>query len=188
MRSSRGIINISKNIGSRIEHFLESILFTSRWLLAPMYLGLASFLMLLLITFAKKLWHILSNIGTLSETEVILGALSLIDLSLAANLVVIVVFSGYENFVSKMDLNDHDDNPDWKKNVDFAALKLKLAASIIAISIIHLLQVFMDIEDYSDREITWAVTIHVIFLLSAICLALMDYMKSQSKSQSAQPE
>lgn len=165
----------------KVEHLLESILFASRWLLAPMYLGLASALVLLLVIFVKELWYLVINLNVLSETDIILGILSLIDLSLAANLVIIIIFSGYENFVSKMDLDHHDDNPDWKKTVDFAALKLKLVASIIAISSIYLLQVFMAIKEVSDREIKWAVIIHVAFLFSAIALAAMDYISHQGK-------
>ena len=157
-----------------IERILERGLFASRWLMAPFYVGLVGSLAILLGKFATEFWHTVTDFAHLTETDVVLAALSLIDLSLAGNLILIVIFSGYENFVSKMDLGDHEDMPDWKGKVDFAALKLKLIASIVAISGIHLLKVFMGLAKYSDREVMWMVIIHVVFIGSGVALALMD--------------
>ncbi len=164
-----------------IEAMIERTLFASRWLMAPMYIGLASGLILLLITFGMEMWHLFSHINTLTQNDVILGVLSLIDLSLAGNLLLIVIFSGYENFVSKMDTSAHEDQPDWKGSVDFSALKLKLIASIVAISGIHLLKVFMDIDKVSEYEIRWMVIIHLVFIVSGVMLALMDYISIRGK-------
>jgi uncharacterized protein (TIGR00645 family) len=157
-----------------VERHFEKGLFASRWLMAPIYVGLIGAIGVLLYAFAVELWHMISHVQSLSQSDVILGILSLIDLTLAGNLLMIVMFSGYENFVSKLDLKDHEDAPEWLGHVDFSALKLKLIASIVAISGIHLLKIFMDIGKYSDREIQWMVIIHVVFVASGVLLALMD--------------
>lgn len=164
-----------------IETQLEHGLFASRWLMAPMYVGLVFGLFLLLISFAQELWHLFSHITALTQNDVILGILSLIDLSLAGNLLLIVIYSGYENFVSKMDVGDHEDQPDWKGAVDFSALKLKLIASIVAISGIHLLKVFMDVAKYTADHMYWMVVIHIVFVVSGVLLALMDWISAHSK-------
>lgn len=166
-----------------MERILERGLFLSRWILAPFYVGLVGALVALLIIFAQELWHFIEAtyfglIGVegyaLKAQDAILACLALIDISLAANLILIVVFSGYENFVSKIDVGDHEDSPSWKGKVDFTGLKIKLIASIVAISGIHLLKVFMDIKKYSEHEVFWMVIIHVVFVVSGVCLALMD--------------
>lgn len=118
--------------------------------------------------------HLFLHIRGADASDVILAALALIDLSLAGNLLLIVIFSGYESFVSKIDVGDHVDQFEWKGKVDFSAMKLKLIASIVAISGIHLLKVFMDIKKYSEQEIIWMVVIHVVFVLSGVMLAVMD--------------
>ncbi len=164
-----------------IEHFLERALFASRWLMAPMYLGLALGLVLLLISFAQEFIHLFSSLPDISQNDVVLGILSLIDLSLAANLLLIVIFSGYENFVSKIDTANHKDNPEWKGSVDFSALKLKLIASIVAISGIHLLKIFMDIGKTPEQHIKWMLIIHVVFVCSGVLLALMDMIAVRAK-------
>ena len=158
----------------RIELIVESILFASRWLLAPFYVGLSMALLVLLIKFCAELLHLALGAFSLSETEVILGVLSLVDLVLTGSLLVIVIFSGYENFVSKIDHSNHKDWPEWMGTIDFTALKLKLLSSIVAISAIQLLKQFMAIGKYSDREIFWLVVIHVVFVVSAVLLALSD--------------
>jgi uncharacterized protein (TIGR00645 family) len=166
---------------NKIESTIESGLFASRWLMAPMYVGLVAGLVLLLISFAKELLHMFGNLDGLTQNDVILGILSLIDLSLAGNLLLIVIFSGYENFVSKMDMSDHEDQPDWKGSVDFSALKLKLIASIVAISGIHLLKVFMDVGKLPEKQILWMVIIHLVFVASGVLLALMDKIAADTK-------
>ena len=157
-----------------IEKHIERGLFASRWLMAPFYIGLVGSLAILLVKFVEELWHTVTHIGSITEIDAVLAALSLVDLSLAGNLILIVIFSGYENFVSKMDLDGHEDRPDWQGEVDFSALKLKLIASIVAISGIHLLKVFMGLAKYSDRDIMWMVGIHIVFVFSGVALALMD--------------
>jgi len=139
--------------GPILERAIEKGLFASRWLMAPFYMGLVLALVALLYTFAIELLHVFAKLPTLGANDVILAALSLIDLSLAGNLLLIVIFSGYESFVSKIDIADHEDQFEWKGKVDFAAMKLKLIASIVAISGIHLLKVFMDIKKYDEQEI-----------------------------------
>lgn len=164
-----------------MEKIIEKGLFASRWLMAPMYIGLVGALMVLLYSFVLELAHFASNVGQLTQNDVILGVLSLIDLSLAGNLLLIVIFSGYENFVSKMDVADHEDRPEWQGTVDFSTLKLKLVASIVAISGIHLLKVFMDVEKTSDEQIRWMVIIHLVFIISGVLLALMDWIAANAK-------
>jgi uncharacterized protein (TIGR00645 family) len=161
---------------------IENTLFASRWLLAPMYLGLVVTAVILVWVFAMELLRFVANAPTLTVDDAILGVLSLIDLSLAANLLMIVIFSGYENFVSRMDLQDHEDRPDWQGDVDFSALKLKLVASIVAISGIHLLKVFMDVTKYTDAQIRWLVIIHLVFVVSGVLLAAMDWIANHGKT------
>jgi uncharacterized protein (TIGR00645 family) len=157
-----------------VERTLERGLFASRWLMAPMYVGLVGALLVLMAKFLQAVWEFAAHAIDASEAQTVLAILSLIDLTLAGNLLLIVVFSGYENFVSKIDVGDHEDQPDWKGKVDFAGLKIKLIASIVAISGIHLLKIFMDIGKYQEREIMWMVIIHVVFVVSGVLLALMD--------------
>ena len=164
-----------------LENALESTLFASRWLLAPFYLGIAFGIVILLVKFIVELFHLalISLNGT--EADVILGVLSLVDLALTGSLLLIVIFSGYENFVSKIDHSSHRDWPEWMGTIDFTALKLKLLSSIVAISAIHLLKQFMSIragQDVvtppTDRELFWYVVIHVVFVISSVLLALSD--------------
>lgn len=169
-------------MNKKIEYLIEHGLFASRWLMAPFYIGLAIALIILLIGFIQELYHLFSNISLLSQNEMILGILSLIDLSLAGNLLLIVIFSGYENFVSKMNVNNHEDQPAWQAEVDFSTLKLKLVGSIVAISGIHLLKVFMEIEKFPSQKITFLIIIHLIFVISGVLLAIMDFIAAHSKN------
>ena len=165
-----------------IEKFIEKGLFASRWLMAPFYIGLAIALGVLLFSFMQELFHFIGLLPNITQNEVILGALSLIDLSLAGNLLLIVIFSGYENFVSKLDIGDHKDEPEWMGTVDFSTLKLKLVASIVAISGIHLLKVFMDVHKTSFEQIYWMIILHIVFIISGVLLALMDLISTKAKS------
>lgn len=165
-----------------MEKAIERVLFASRWLMAPMYLGLVGALLILLWSFLKELVHYVMILPELEVDDAVMAVLSMIDLTLAANLVVIVIFSGYENFVSRMNLDDHEDRPDWQGEVDFSALKLKLIASIVAISGIHLLKVFMDVEKYADDKIKWMLIIHVVFVISGVLLAAMDWIANHGKT------
>ena len=159
----------------RVEHGLESVLFNSRWLLAPFYLGLVVSLAVLMLKFMMMLWEFILHAPGAKESDIILGVLSLIDVSLTGNLILIVVFSGYENFVSKINPGDHPDWPDWMTKVDFAGLKQKLLASIVAISAIQVLKAFMNIDVVFDaQKFGWLVGVHLVFVISALMLALSD--------------
>lgn len=165
-----------------MERLIERGLFASRWMMAPMYLGLALALVILVWIFLMELVRFVLVVPVMTVNDAILGVLALIDLSLAANLLLIVIFSGYENFVSRMDLADHEDRPDWQGEVDFSGLKLKLVASIVAISGIHLLKVFMDVAQYTPDQIRWMVIIHLVFVISGVLLAAMDWIANHAKS------
>ena len=158
----------------QIERGFEQALFASRWILAPFYAGLALSLFVLLIKFAQEFWHIAATAISASESTMILGILTLVDLTLMGSLLVIVIFSGYENFVSKIDHSSHKDWPEWMGKIDFTGLKLKLLSSIVAISGIHLLKQFMSLKTITDRELFWYVVIHIVFVFSSVLLALSD--------------
>lgn len=170
-----------------LETRFEKMLFASRWLMAPMYLGLVVALAMLTVIFLKQLVYYAPQTLTMTAEEIILVCLTLIDLSLAANLLLIVLFSGYENFVSKLDIgDDHGDRPGWMGTVDFSGLKMKLIASIVAISAIHLLKRFMEIGEtdftplLGDPVLMWLVVIHLTFVVSGVLMALMDWLASKS--------
>ena len=166
-----------------LEVFLERLMFASRWIMAPFYFGLIICLILLGITFINELLHFFSDGMKFEETQMILFALTLIDLSFTGNLLLIVIFSGYENFVSKIDVGEHEDKPSWMGTVDFSGLKLKLISSIVAISGIHLLKLFFDITKYTREEIYLFITVHLTFVISGVILATMDFIVSKTKSK-----
>src|ERR1700728_2539227 len=159
----------------RVENGFESVLFNGRWLMAPFYLGLIVSLAVLLYKFLLMLWEFILHVPVAKETDIILGVLSLIDVSLTGNLILIVVFSGYENFVSRIDAGGHPDWPEWMTEVDFAGLKQKLLASIVAISAIQVLKAFMNIDAVFDAQrLGWLVGVHLMFVISTLMLALSD--------------
>ena len=163
-----------------LEKLMESLMFASRWLLAPFYFGLIISLFFLLIVFVKEIIHFTLNFST-NETELILFILTLIDLSFAGNLLIIVIFSGYENFVSKINVKNHEDKPEWMGTVDFGGLKLKLISSIVAISGIHLLKIFFGLENYTQSQILLFIAVHFTFVVSGVLLAYMDSLTARSK-------
>jgi len=180
-----------------LERLLEEGLFASRWLMAPFYVGLIAALGALMVVFFQELWHEIPLLWTVDPVthaygmdaeSAILLALSLIDLSLAANLVLIVIFSGYENFVSKIDVAEHDDRPEWMGTVDFSGLKLKLIASIVAISGIALLKAFLELGDgknfdeMAQTKLMWQVIVHITFVVSGVLLAFMDWLTGHQKA------
>lgn len=165
-----------------IERTLERFLFASRWLLAPFYIALVVALALLLAKTMQELWHFILSVGHQGEADVILAVLSLIDLTFTGSLIVIVIFSGYENFVSKIDESEHKDWPEWMGKIDFSGLKLKLLSSIVAISAIQLLKAFMNIKNTSDRDLYWLVVVHVVFVGSGVILALTDKISAETKT------
>lgn len=169
------------------------MIFNSRWLLAPFYLGLIFGIVMLLIKFMQELIHALPNIFAASESEIVLAVLALVDLSLVANLLLIVIFSGYENFVSKINTKGHEDRPEWMGQVDFAGLKIKVVASIVAISAIELLKSFVNLSvllksggdtpaiwSEADQAIAWKVGIHIILLFSGVLFAYMDNISERT--------
>lgn len=162
------------------EKFIENLMFASRWLLAPFYFGLIISLFFLLIVFIKEIIYYVINFST-NETELILFILTLIDLSFAGNLLIIVIFSGYENFVSKINITNHEDKPEWMGTVDFGGLKLKLISSIVAISGIHLLKIFFGLEKYTQDQILLYIAVHFTFVLSGVLLAYMDSLIGKNK-------
>ena len=165
-----------------LERSLEWILFQSRWLMAPVYIGLVISLVMLLAAFIGEIAEALPHLLTMKAEEVLLTVLTLIDLSLGLNLVLIVVFSGYENFVSKIDTGNSEDRPDWMGTLDFSGMKMKLIGSIVAISAISLLRAFMALVEpgskLDENHLRWLVILHVTFLFSGLLFAGMDYIAS----------
>ena len=159
-----------------IERTVERLFFASRWLLAPVYLGLSAALVVLGVKFFEELYHAFTHVLAWSEAEVVLSLLALVDLSLVAGLIVMVMFSGYENFVSKIDVDETagGDKLGWLGKLDAGTLKLKVAASIVAISSIHLLRVFMEVRQIDNDKMMWYVIIHMTFVISAVMMGVMD--------------
>jgi uncharacterized protein (TIGR00645 family) len=172
----------------KIEHGLETMIFNSRWLLAPFYVGLVIAIGMLLVKFAQEFLHILPVLFESSESEIILAILTLVDMSLVANLLLIIIFSGYENFVSKIDTRGHVDRPEWMGKVDFSGLKVKLIASIVAISAIELLKSFVNVEALKPEQLVlngplgWKVGIHVTLIISGVLFAVMDRISEGTRS------
>ena len=159
----------------RAEYAFEKVLFNSRWLMAPFYLGLVVSLVVLLYKFVLLLVEFVLHAPSAKKSDTILGVLSLIDVSLTGNLVLIVVFSGYENFVSRIDPRGHPDWPEWMTKVDFAGLKQKLLASIVAISAIQVLKAFMNIDVAFDaQKLGWLAGIHLVFVVSTLLIVWSD--------------
>ncbi len=160
------------------ENTLEKSLFISRWLLVPFLVGLVISAILLLVKFIGELKHLIIDINSLSEIELVLGVLSMVDLTLIASLIFIIVFSSYESFVSKFDTIDREDKPAWMGKVDFSALKMKVIGSIVAISSIELLKIFINLKNYDEQEIKWKVIIFIAFVVAGVLFAVMDRLAS----------
>lgn len=165
-----------------VERSLERLIFASRWLMAPFYVGLVVALAMLLVKFVQELLHYLPGVLAMKESDLVLAVLALVDLTLAGSLVLMVIFSGYENFVSKIETTDQKDRPEWMGTLDFSGLKLKLVASIVAISAIHLLKAFMNVQAVAKEDIFWLVVVHMAFVVSGVLLALMDWISEKAKS------
>ena len=148
-------------------------MYNSRWLLAPVYLGLSVALLCIGLKFFQELWHVLPHIFEIADANLVPSLLSLIDLALVGSLIVMVMFSGYENFVSQLDIATDSEKLGWLGTHDYSSLKMKLATSIVAISSIHLLKVFMNIEKIGNDKLLWYVVIHMTFVFSAL---LMGYL------------
>ncbi len=161
-------------INMDLERLIERVLFASRWLLVPLYLGLGVLLIVFSIHFFRELFHLFENMLELKETDVVLGALGLIDIVLIAGLVVMVMLSGYENFVSRLDIGETEKTISWLGKLDSGTLKLKVAATIVAISSIQLLKGFMELETLPNDKLLWMTIMHLTFVVSAVLLAVMD--------------
>lgn len=178
-------------MNKKIEILFEKLLFSSRWLLAPIFIGLSLALIALGFKFFQEVWHVYSDLIDMAETELVLTVLAMIDIALVATLIVMVMFSGYENFVSTIDAKGSD-TLNWLGKLDAGTLKLKVAASIVAISSIHLLRIFMQVDSpkvingvavivngvpvdkYTNLQIMWYVILHMTFVLSALLLGVLD--------------
>jgi uncharacterized protein (TIGR00645 family) len=180
-----------------MEKIVERLFFASRWLLAPIYLGLSVALVVLGIQFFYELFHSFEMVLGLApvevledgtrimakEADIVLTLLALVDLAMVAGLIVMVMFSGYENFVSKLDVGESTEKLDWLGKLDAGTLKLKVAASIVAISSIHLLRKFMEVEDTDKGDLLWYVVIHMTFVLSALLMGVLDRVTGALKHQ-----
>ncbi|MDP5255250.1 MULTISPECIES: TIGR00645 family protein [unclassified Vibrio] len=167
-----------------MERLIETLLYASRWIMAPIYLGLSLVLLALGIKFFQEVFHLLPMIFSVGEVDLILLALSLIDLSLVGGLIVMVMFSGYENFVSKIDLSEDADKLGWLGKLDTNSLKNKVSASIVAISSIHLLKVFMEVENIDGEKIKWYLLLHITFVLSAFAMGYLDKLTKHGDTHS----
>ena len=165
-----------------LEHLLERLIYASRWLLAPIYLGMSLALAALGLKFFQELLHMLPAIFTLSEEDVILTILSLIDMVLVGSLVVMVMISGYENSVSRLELHEETEKLNWLGKLDSSSLKVKVAASIVAISSIHLLRVFMNAPNIPNEKMLWYILLHLTFVFSAAAVVFIDRFNKHGKS------
>jgi uncharacterized protein (TIGR00645 family) len=164
-----------------MERQFELLLFAMRWLLAPLYFGLGLLLIMFAVQFFRELIHIFETATSIVEVDLILASLTLIDLTLVASLVVMVMLSGYENFVSKLDIGDTEKSLAWLGKLDAGSLKIKVAASIVAISSIHLLKAFMNYEDVATEKLIMLIVTHLTFVISALLLAVMDRIIPQHR-------
>ena len=161
------------------EHFLERFIFASRWLLAPFYIGLVLAIGLLLVKFVKEFFNLLPTVFSGNSGDVMVGVLTLVDVALVANLLLIIVFAGYENFVSKINTGNSEDRPDWMGHVSFSDLKIKVIGSIVAISGIELLKAFVNVDAYTTEQLAWKVGLHMAFVVSGVLFAVMDKLSTK---------
>jgi uncharacterized protein (TIGR00645 family) len=169
---------------------LPQLVFGSRWLQVPLYLGLIVAQGVYVILFLKELWHLVQHAATISEQQIMLVVLGLIDVVMISNLLVMVIVGGYETFVSRLHLKGHPDQPEWLDHVNASVLKIKLALAIVGISSIHLLRTFIEAGNlgkpnatYTESAIMWQVIIHTVFILSAIGIAAVDRMQTGGKGE-----
>jgi uncharacterized protein (TIGR00645 family) len=163
-------------MGNDIERLIEKVLIGARWLQAPLYLGLIATLVILVVKFFGELVHISAVAWSAEESDIVLYVLTLVDIVLVANLIVMVMISGYENFVSRMDEASTSEKLSWFGKLDHGSIKIKLASSIVSISAIHLLKAFLDAERIGNDKLLILIAIHLTFVVSALLLALIDRM------------
>ncbi len=180
-RGTHQIPKVSPSASNQAEALFESIVFASRWIQAPLYAGLIVAELLYAYKFLIELWEMVVHINKMEETVFMLGVLGLIDVTMVANLLTMVVIGGYATFVSKLDLEQHPDRPDWLTHVDPGTIKIKLAASLIGISSIHLLKGFVDVANENPEHLKWKIFIHMTFLASAILLAWTDKIMQKDR-------
>jgi uncharacterized protein (TIGR00645 family) len=160
----------------KTEAFFESLMFMSRWLLAPFFFGLIVAIVAMLVKFGKQLFALLMMLASGGEYEFIVAVLSLIDTALIASLLLIIAFSGYENFVSKIGVGDHEDRPAWMGKVGFSDLKIKLMGAIVAISAVELLKAFINADNLTNTQLSWRAGIHLVFVVSGVLFAVTDHI------------
>ena len=174
---------VEDNNEFHIEEVVEKVLFGGRWLLAPLYVGLLLSLVPLIYRFFIEFLHLMEGVATLRMQEITLKILELLDVVLLGNLIIIVIFAGYENFVSKINVaTDSVDRPHWMGRVDYSGLKIKLIGSLVAISVIELLKDFMMEGAYDDKTQMWRIIIHVTFVISGVLFALMDFIADKREA------
>jgi uncharacterized protein (TIGR00645 family) len=174
---------VEDNNEFHIEEVVEKVLFGGRWLLAPLYVGLLLSLVPLIYRFFIEFLHLMEGVATLEMQEITLKILELLDVVLLGNLIIIVIFAGYENFVSKINVATNSvDRPHWMGRVDYSGLKIKLIGSLVAISVIELLKDFMMEGDYDDKRQMWRIAIHITFVLSGVLFALMDFIADKREA------
>jgi uncharacterized protein (TIGR00645 family) len=166
----------SRTAMKKVEIVIENTMYRSRWLLAPIYLGLSLALIALGMKFFQEVIHLLPNVFAMTEADIILVILSLIDMAMVGGLIVMVMMSGYENFVSQLDVPENEEKLSWLGKMDSSSLKMKIAASIVAISSIHLLKIFMNAPNTDNDKLLWYVIIHLTFVLSAFAMGALDLM------------
>lgn len=166
-----------------LERVIERLIFASRWLQAPLYIGLILVMALLAAKFFQELLHLTTTLWSLNESRLVLAVLGLVDMVMVANLIVMVVISGYENFVSRLEIDGVKDRLSWFGKLDAGSLKIKLASSIVAISSIHLLKAFLDVNEIPTDKLIMLVVIHLTFILSALMLAYLDKMLGRKNAQ-----
>ena len=176
------MLNKKSKFREHIENTLESSMFASRWFMAPVYVVLSLSLAVIMLKVVQEFMHNVPLMITMDIRNLLLFVLHIVDLALIGNLVLMILFAGYENFVSKIEAaKDSEDKPSWMGKVDFSGLKLKLISSIVAISGINLLEAFMSLKDHTDREVKFQIIIHLVFIASGVFLALMDWIASKTK-------
>jgi uncharacterized protein (TIGR00645 family) len=158
----------------KFESFFENFIFASRWVQAPIYGGLIVGAALYAYKFFVELIHLCMTVQTIGEEVLMLGILTLVDITMVLNLLVMVIIGGYSTFVSRMHLDSHEDRPDWLEKIDAGTLKVKLAGALVGISGIHLLKSFINIGNKNIEQVKWQIIIHVVFLFSALMLAYTE--------------
>lgn len=159
---------------------MSQLIFWSRWLQAPLYLGLIVAQGVYVYHFMVELIHLVSIASKITESEIMLIVLGLIDVVMIANLLIMVIIGGYETFVSRLNLKEHPDQPEWLSHVNAATMKIKLSMALIGISSIHLLKTFINAENMTEATIKWQVIIHVVFIMSAIAMAYTDRIMTKT--------